>query len=74
MNFERLEAIDAHLQEGGKIGEPVAQELFIHCLRLRSLVIAMLENDPSELAADGGITVLDVWRKDARALLRSEAI
>lgn len=37
--------------------------------KLRSLVRAMLENDPSDLAADGGITVLQVWRKDAAQAL-----
>ncbi len=42
--------------------------------KLEGLVRAMLENDPNELAADGGITVLDVWRKDARAALKAEAV
>jgi hypothetical protein len=38
--------------------------------RLRELVRAMLENNPDDMAADG-ITVLDVWRKEAsRALGR----
>jgi predicted RNase H-like nuclease (RuvC/YqgF family) len=37
--------------------------------RLRGLICTLLENDPNELAADGGITVLDVWRKEARAAI-----
>lgn len=37
--------------------------------RLRDLVLCLVENDPNELAADGGITVLDVWRNDARQAL-----
>ena len=40
--------------------------------RLRAMVAGMIDNDPNELAADGGVTVLDVWRKDAaRALDRN---
>ena len=39
--------------------------------RLRELVACLLDNDPNDMAADG-VTVLDVWRKDAaRALGRS---
>lgn len=37
--------------------------------RLRNLVKDLIENDPHESVADGGITVLDVWRKDAKRLL-----
>lgn len=37
--------------------------------RLTSLVHAMLDNEPDDLAADGGITVLMVWRHEARAIL-----
>lgn len=36
---------------------------------LRELVADLLDNDPNELAADGGVTVLDVWRKDAARVL-----
>jgi hypothetical protein len=35
-----------------------------------TLVRVLLDNDPNELAADGGITVLDVWRKDAARTLK----
>lgn len=34
--------------------------------RLRWLVQCLLDNEPDDMAADG-ITVLDAWRKDARA-------
>lgn len=37
--------------------------------RLRELVCCLVENDPNECVADGGHTVLDVWRRDARAAL-----
>jgi hypothetical protein len=33
--------------------------------KLRRLVRTLLENDPDDMAADG-VTVLDVWRKEAR--------
>jgi len=33
--------------------------------RLRYLVQTLLDEDPNDLAADGGVTVLDVWRRDA---------
>ncbi len=36
--------------------------------KLQTLVQALLDNDPDDDAADG-VTVLDVWRKDARAIL-----
>jgi hypothetical protein len=36
---------------------------------LRALVLALLESDPNALAADGGVTVLDVWRAKARAAI-----
>lgn len=35
---------------------------------LRALVKGLIDNDPNEDAADG-ITVLDVWRRNARAAL-----
>ena len=40
--------------------------------RLRQLVRTMIEEDPNDLAADGGMTVLDVWRKAAMATLGIE--
>ena len=39
--------------------------------RLRTLVQALLDNDPDDMAADG-VTVLDVWRKEAARILASE--
>ena len=33
--------------------------------RARDLISCLIENDPSDYAADA-VTVLDVWRKDAR--------
>ena len=36
---------------------------------LRALVRTMVDEDPNDMAADGGVTVLDVWRKEARRAL-----
>ena len=36
--------------------------------RLRTLIRVLVENDPNDYAADA-VTVLDVWRKDAREVL-----
>lgn len=35
---------------------------------LETLVECLIDNDPNDMAADG-VTVLEVWRKDARATL-----
>jgi len=40
--------------------------------RLKGLVQCLLENDPDDVVADGGITVLMVWRSDAAHLLAGE--
>jgi hypothetical protein len=37
--------------------------------KLRSLVMCLIDNDPYDSIADGGVVVLDQWRKDARSLL-----
>lgn len=36
---------------------------------LEDLVQCLIDNDPEDLAADGGIRVIDVWRKDAERAL-----
>jgi hypothetical protein len=35
-----------------------------------ALIQTMMENDPDEPVADNGMTVLDAWRNDAKAILR----
>lgn len=37
--------------------------------KLTAMVRLLLENDPTELVSDGGHTVLDLWRHDARQAL-----
>jgi hypothetical protein len=44
-------------------------ELLIELERLRRLVRALIENEPDDIVADGGHTVLDEWRYNARAAL-----
>jgi hypothetical protein len=39
--------------------------------RLEDLIQCLIDNDPEDLAADGGIRVIDVWRKDAERALRT---
>lgn len=36
---------------------------------LEGLVKVLVENDPNEFVSDGGHTVLDLWRSNARATL-----
>lgn len=38
--------------------------------RLAKLIRVLLENEPDDLVADGGHTVLQLWRHDARAALK----
>lgn len=43
-------------------------DLAKECGELRALVQAMINNNPDDMVADG-VTVLDAWRKAARAAL-----
>lgn len=52
----------------GIIDTAVMREAANLIARLRALVSVMIENDPNDYAADA-VTVLDVWRKDARDLI-----
>jgi hypothetical protein len=45
------------------------QELRAENAQLRDLVRVLLDNEPDDLIADGGLTVLDGWRDSARKLL-----
>jgi hypothetical protein len=38
--------------------------------RLAGLIRVLLENEPHDAVSDGGHTVLDLWRHDARAALK----
>lgn len=51
-------------------GEPsgLEREAADEIIRLRDLVRCLVENDPNDYAADA-VTVLDVWRRDARKAL-----
>jgi hypothetical protein len=53
--------------------QPQAAPPTVYVKTLEDLIQCLIDNDPDELAADGGIRVIDVWRKDAqRALSRPE--
>jgi hypothetical protein len=49
------------------------ERLLLRNARLRALVQCLLDSDPSEPVADSGETVLDAWRKEARAALERKA-
>lgn len=49
--------------------EEESKRLAAENARLRSLVETMLTEDPMEPIADGGVVVLDQWRKDALRIL-----
>ena len=38
-----------------------------YCDKLETLILTLIENEPADTAADG-VTVLEVWRKEAREL------
>lgn len=45
-------------------------ELLAKVKRYENLIRAMIENEPDDIVADGGHTVLDEWRYNARAALK----
>lgn len=45
-----------------------ARDLMRENRQLRAMVQTLIDNEPDDMAADG-VTVFDVWRKDAKALL-----
>lgn len=57
--------LGAAIRAAGVVGRPYSDEPD----RVRSLVATLLDNDPGDAAADG-VTVLDVWRREARTLLQ----
>ena len=59
--LERVEKLEAALDEAqAKVK------------RYENLIRAMIENEPDDAVSDGGHTVLDLWRHDARAALNQE--
>lgn len=63
--FEAFGAPAPEPAEGG--GEIVRLKTGLQ--RAKQLLQTLIENDPMEYVADGGVTVLDVWRKDANAFI-----
>ena len=48
------------------------QDLKDEIERLRKLITVLIENDPNDDVCDGGHTVLDLWRHDARNALSNK--
>ena len=55
------------------MSEDIVDRLLLRNARLRALVQCLLDSDPSEPVADSGETVLNAWRKEARAALERKA-
>lgn len=51
-------------------GVRLVPELVAENKRLAGLIRVLLENEPHDAVSDGGHTVLDLWRHDARAALK----
>lgn len=67
-----MTALDELKRRASKKGAPILYgQAAIEIEHLRHLVQSLIDNDPMEYVADGGITVLDVWRKDAKRILES---
>lgn len=47
-------------------------ELVAKVKRYESMIRVLLENEPDDAVSDGGHTVLDLWRHEARAALNQE--
>jgi hypothetical protein len=69
---------DSRDEEVAKLDDMIRlQRAEIKCQRamltkLRVLVFDMLVNDPTGTVADGGVSMLDAWRKDAKRVLGFE--
>lgn len=70
------ESVDLRNMKGMAIGVACLKHDLVHYTRcgycyeqLIKLVKCLIENDSEELCADGGVRVIDLWRKDAQTLL-----
>jgi len=68
----RVAELEAETKKAKFIHQYEVKELQARANKLTRLVETLVENDPEDMAADA-VTVLDVWRKEARELLARHA-
>ena len=68
----RVAELEAETKKAKFIHQYEVKELQARATKLTRLVEILVENDPEDMAADA-VTVLDVWRKEARELLARHA-
>ncbi|CAB4155380.1 hypothetical protein UFOVP670_14 [uncultured Caudovirales phage] len=68
----RVAELKAETKKAKWIHQYEVKGLQARATKLTRLVEILVENDPEDMAADA-VTVLDVWRKEARALLARHA-
>lgn len=68
----RVAELEGDTKKAKWIHQYEVKELQARATKLTRLVEILVENDPEDMAADA-VTVLDVWRKEARELLARHA-
>ena len=68
----RVAELEAETKKAKFIYQYEVKEFQARATKLTRLVEILVENDPEDMAADA-VTVLDVWRKEARELLARHA-
>lgn len=68
----RVTELEAETKKAKFIHQYEVKELQARATKLTRLVVILVENDPEDMAADA-VTVLDVWRKEAREFLARHA-
>ena len=68
----RVAELEAETKKAKWIHQYEVKEFQARATKLTRLVEILVENDPEDMAADA-VTVLDVWRKEARELLARHA-
>ena len=68
----RVAELESETKKAKWIHQYEVKEFQARATKLTRLVEILVENDPEDMAADA-VTVLDVWRKEARELLARHA-
>jgi len=69
---KRVAELESETKKAKWIHQYEVKEFQARATKLTRLVEILVENDPEDMAADA-VTVLDVWRKEARELLARHA-